>query len=328
MKLLRAAVIGVGYLGEFHAQKYHAIPDVELVGVFDTNPTRADEIAKLYDTKAFSDFYQLLQQVDIATIAVPTECHYQVASDCLAAGVHVLLEKPITRTLEEARSLIDLANKHNLVFQVGHLERFNPAIRAIQGEVKDPHFIEVHRLAPFNLRSTDIDVVLDLMIHDIDIILSLVKSPVVDIRSVGVPVITDSTDIANARLEFKNGCVANLTASRVSNKSMRKARIFQQNTYLSIDFFGRTISLHHVNSVQVGEPPKIDISVEDRSFGDSDALYDEISAFIEAIREKHEPVVTGQDAMRALEVALLISEKIKQTSPKSLITSKSPPTSL
>ena len=229
---LRAAVIGVGYLGRFHAQKFQSNPDVDLIGVVDADATRAAEIASEVNTQAFTDYRDILSQVDLVSIVVPTKYHFAVAKDCFNAGCHVLLEKPVTQTVAEADELIRLADSKGLVFQVGHLERFNPAVMALKGVLQNPQFIESHRLAPFKTRGTDVNVVLDLMIHDIDILLSLVAHPVKTINSVGVPVLSEEVDIANARLQFENGCVANVTASRASRETMRKMRIFQQERQL------------------------------------------------------------------------------------------------
>ncbi len=309
MKSLRAGVVGVGYLGQYHAQKYATLPDIDLICVIDKDPQRADHVAKTYNTRACTDYHEILDQLDLVSIAVPTEYHFQVAHDFLDAGISVLLEKPVTKTPEQAQVLIDLARDKQLVFQIGHLERFHPALQAIWHDRNNPVFIETHRLAPFNIRGTDVDVVLDLMIHDIDIILSMVNSPLIDIRSVGIPVLTSAMDIANARLEFANGCVANLTASRVSNKHMRKARIFQHNSYTAIDFFAHKITYHKTcDDLEnpLGDQP---ICIEEQSFEDADGLMAEIQSFIRAIREGLTPMVTGEDGKRALEVALEISRK-------------------
>ncbi|HXV20293.1 MAG TPA: Gfo/Idh/MocA family oxidoreductase, partial [Desulfuromonadales bacterium] len=214
MSRLRAGVIGVGYLGRFHAQKYAALENVDLVGIADVSRERAEEVAAEVGTTAFTDYRELLAQVDLVSIVVPTQHHFPVAKECLEAGCHILLEKPVTQTVAEADELIRMAAERHLIFQVGHLERFNPAILALRGVLKNPLFIESHRLAPFKPRGTDVNVVLDLMIHDIDIILNMVPSTVKVVNSVGVPVLSNEVDIANARLQFENGCVANVTASR------------------------------------------------------------------------------------------------------------------
>jgi len=306
MKQLRAGVIGVGYLGKFHASKYAGHPGVELVAVVDTDPAIADSIAAENNTRACTDYHDVLDQVDLVSIAVPTEYHHQVARDCLASGIHVLLEKPITTTPAEAQDLIDLARANNLVLQIGHLERFNPAIQSVWSRNNDPLFIESHRLAPFNIRGTDVNVVLDLMIHDIDIILSLVKSPLTEIRASGIPILTSAVDIANARFEFANGCVANVTASRVSNKHMRKMRLFQKNSYVSIDFHAHNVAFHHAGDDTSADSDAVPIIVEKQNYQDGDALLTEIQAFVESICTGTEAVVSGEDGKRALEVALEI----------------------
>lgn len=308
MGLLRAGVVGVGYLGKFHVQKYASLPDVELVGLVDIDEHEAEKKARQYKVCSYTDYRELLDQVDLVSIAVPTDQHFAVARDFLEAGVHVLLEKPITKTPGEAQQLISLAEKNNLTLQVGHIERFNPAMQAIWDNQNEPFFIESHRLAPFNIRGTDVDVVLDLMIHDIDIILSMVKSPLIDIRSTGIPVLTRSTDIANARLEFENGCVANLTASRVSEKHLRKIRVFQHDHYISIDFFGHKIA-YHSTCEEKSSNQALPICTEEQSFQDADALMVEIQAFIRSIKEGVPPVVSGHDGKHALEVALEIARK-------------------
>jgi predicted dehydrogenase len=310
MSKLRAAVIGVGYLGRFHAQKYAALEDVELVGVVDASRERAEEVAAEVGTAAFTDYRPILGKVDLVSIVVPTQYHYAVARECLEAGCHILLEKPVTQTVEEADELIELAGRQGLIFQVGHLERFNPAILALEGVLKNPHFIESHRLAPFKPRGTDVNVVLDLMIHDIDIILSMVPSGIKLVNSVGVPVLSDEVDIANARLQFENGCVANVTASRVSREAVRKIRIFQSDAYISIDYQSRRISIFRKDGGGVPVPGLPDVSMEEKSFAQSDALMAEIRAFVEAVKNGAPPVVSGEDGKRALELALRINKKL------------------
>ena len=310
MSGLRAAVIGVGYLGRFHAQKYRDHAGVTLVGVVDASPERAAEIAAEVGCAAYTDYRALLGQVDLVSIAVPTQYHFAVARDCLQQGVHVLLEKPITQTVAEADELITLAKARGLVLQVGHLERFNPAVLALQGVLNNPLFIESHRLAPFKPRGTDVNVVLDLMIHDIDILLSLVRHPVIAINSVGLPVLSAEVDIANARLQFANGCVANVTASRASRETMRKVRIFQQDAYITIDYQNRSIAIYRRQPGANLIPGLPDITIEERSFAQSDALRDEIAAFITAVADGTPPVVSGEDGKRALEVAMQISGRL------------------
>ena len=310
MKKLRAAVIGVGYLGRFHAQKFASLDNVELVGVVDSDTTRAAEVAAEVGCQAFNDVQDVLPLVDMVSIVVPTQHHFAVAKACLEAGCHILLEKPITRTVEEAERLIALANEKGLIFQVGHLERFNPAILALKGILKKPLFIESHRLAPFKPRGTDVNVVLDLMIHDIDIILSMVHSPVKLINSVGVPVLSDQVDIANARIQFDNGCVANVTASRVSLEAMRKIRIFQGDSYISIDYQARKISIYRKGGDGVAIPVMPEVTMSHKSFEESDALLAEIRDFVNVVATGSTPVVSGEDGKRALELALQINQKL------------------
>jgi predicted dehydrogenase len=307
---LKAAVIGVGYLGRFHAQKFQANPDVELVAVVDSDPKRAAEIAKEVGAQAFTNYQEVLPLVDLVSIVVPTQYHYAVAKDCFNAGCHVLLEKPVTQTVAEAEELIQIAESKDLVFQVGHLERFNPAVMALKGVLKNPQFIESHRLAPFKPRGTDVNVVLDLMIHDIDILLSMVPHSLKTINSVGVPVLSGEVDIANARLQFENGCVANVTASRASRETMRKMRIFQQDAYISIDFQSKEIAVYKKKKGLSLIPGLPNVGVEKLSFEQGDPLKDEIDAFITSVRDGTQPVVTGADGKRALEAAIKISGKL------------------
>ena len=312
MMPLRAAVIGVGYLGKFHALKYAALPDVELVAVVDEDSARAQEVARECGCRAVNDVRSLLGTVDLVSIVVPTERHYSVARTCLEAGVHILVEKPVTRTIEEAEALIELAAAKGRVFQVGHVERFNPAVLALQQVLEKPLFIESYRLASYKPRGTDVDVVLDLMIHDIDIILNLVQSEIADVRPIGFPVLTDEVDIGHARLEFANGCVANVTASRVSDKALRKVRVFQHDAYLSID-------LHNPKFVcwrrrRDGEGAAR-LASEERTFPQADLLLEEVRAFVNSVRNGTPPVVSGADGRRALEVALRISAGMGQAWP-------------
>ena len=310
MTKLRAGVIGVGYLGRFHAQKFAALQDVDLVGVADSNPERAEEVAREVGARAYTDFLPMLDHVDLVSIVVPTQHHYAVARECLRRGRHILLEKPITQTVEEAEDLIALAGEKGLVFQVGHLERFNPAVLALRDVLKNPHFIESHRLAPFRPRGTDVNVVLDLMIHDIDIILSMVPSRIKQVNSVGVPVFSEEVDIANARLQFDNGCVANVTASRASREAMRKIRIFQPDAYISIDYQVRKISIFRKAGGGIPIPGLPNVTMEEMAFEQSDALMAEIGSFVDAVRAGTAPLVSGEDGKRALELAMQISRKL------------------
>jgi predicted dehydrogenase len=306
MSVLRTAVVGVGYLGNFHARKYAAIPGSELVGVVDNDPVRAAEIAAALGVQAYSDHRELIGTVDAVSVVVPTQHHHTVARDFLAAGVHVLIEKPITVTTEEADDLIALADKNGLVFQVGHLERFNPVLVALGGVIQEPLFIESVRIAPFKPRGTDVNVVLDLMIHDIEIIQHIIKSPVERVDAIGAPVFTGEEDIANARILFRNGCVANVTASRISLKSERKMRIFQRNAYIILDFQNRKVVLAQKGSGELF-PGVPNLKVVERELGEADELRSEIESFLDAIREGKPPQVSGLDGRMALETALKIN---------------------
>jgi predicted dehydrogenase len=311
MTSLRCAVVGAGYLGRFHAQKYAAIADCELVGVADPSPAARERLESELGVPSYPDHRSLIGRVDAVSIATPTSLHHAVARDFLAAGVHVLVEKPITTTADEARELIGLADSQGVVLQVGHLERFNPVIRAAADELTRPRFIESNRLAPFKPRGTDVSVVLDLMIHDIDLIETIVRSPIASIDAVGAPVFTDEIDIANARIRFENGCVADATASRISLKAERKLRVFQADAYLSIDLQQKLLTIvRKPASIEEGALPKVDI--QERSFEQGDALLDEVRAFLAAVREGSRPVVSGEDGLRALETATRIAALVNR----------------
>jgi predicted dehydrogenase len=313
MKTIRAAVVGVGYLGKFHAEKYARMEGVQLVGVVDGDPTRAKEVANLHQTQAYTDYRQLLGQVDAVSIAVPTPHHFEISKDFLLSNVDLLIEKPITISLDEADELVRLADQKDLIIQVGHLERFNPAVVALENKITTPRFIESHRLATFKERGTDVSVVLDLMIHDIDIILNFVRSDLTQIHAAGIPVITDQVDIANARLTFANGCVANVTASRISTKNERKIRLFQQDAYISVDFANHAIDIirkdpNHKNGIIPG------MQVNHLSFTHGDALDDELKSFINSVRNRTPAEVTGQMGRDALKIALSIMDQIQVNS--------------
>jgi predicted dehydrogenase len=306
MKKLKCAVIGTGYLGKFHAEKYATLPDCELVAVVDINETAAKTVAEKHGAQALTDYASLLGNVDAVSIVVPTTLHHQVAKDFLNAGVHVLVEKPITVTVEEADELIAIAKEKNLILQVGHLERFNPAVLGLDKEEK-PLFIESHRLSPFNPRANDVSVVLDLMIHDIDIILALVDSEIERIDASGTPVLTQGTDIANARLTFKNGCVANVTASRISLKMERKMRLFRPSSYISVDFQNRILSKYQTGTKEMF-PGIPEIISEESTFESADALMEEIKHFINCIQTGENPLVSGVAGRRALATAIQITQ--------------------
>ena len=307
---LRVGVIGVGYLGRFHAMKYAAMDDVLLVGVADADPLRAQAVAEECSTKAFADYQLLLEEVDAVSIVVPTVYHHAVAMACLEQGVDILLEKPMTTTLKEADDLIALADSKKLLLQVGHLERFNPAVLAMQPLLNNPLFIEAHRLSTFKNRGTDVDVILDLMIHDIDIILSIINSPIKDIHTVGAPVITPLTDIANARIVFKNGCTANITVSRISMENVRRMRIFQPGKYLSVDFGKKEVMAIKLKQGAQGDIPLPDVSRH--GFSDQDVLEMEIREFVNNIRHRQKPTVSGREGRRALAVALSVIGQIQE----------------
>lgn len=309
MGKIRTAVIGVGYLGQFHAEKYAQLPDSELVAVVDNDRSRADEIAGKVGTTAYADYRDVLGKVDAVSIVVPTQYHAEVAKAFLEKGVHVLLEKPITTTVAEADELIGLAEMHGAVFQIGHLERFNPVVMALDGLLTEPRFIESIRIAPFKPRGTDVNVVLDLMIHDIDILQHIVNSSVKQINSIGAPVFTDEEDIANARIQFENGCVANVTASRISLKSERRMRIFQPDSYITVDFQNKKLAIFRKGTGEMF-PGVPNVSMEEKALEPVDALQAEIASFLECIRTGKPPVVTAYDGRRALETALLISNKL------------------
>jgi len=304
---VEAAVVGVGYLGKYHAEKYAASPKAKLVAVVDSDGARAKEIGAALGVEALTDYRALVGRVQCVSVAVPTRVHFQVARDLIEAGVDVLVEKPLTVDITEARALVDSAKARKVILQVGHLERFNPAIRKLEGVIKEPKFVECHRLAPFVERGTDVDVVLDLMIHDIDVIASLVRSPVSRVEAVGVPVLTDKPDIANARINFANGCIANVTSSRVSVKRERKIRFFQPDAYISIDYDQRRAQIYH-------KPPPgggwLDIRAENIEIKDGDALADEIESFLDCVKARTMPLVGGAEGLRALEIASLIRSQL------------------
>ncbi|HML78882.1 Gfo/Idh/MocA family oxidoreductase [Geobacter sulfurreducens] len=306
---LRTAVIGVGYLGQFHAEKYAQLPDSELVAVVDTDMNRAAEVAAKVGASPCTDYRELLDRVDAVSIVVPTQYHFEVARAFLDRGVHVLLEKPITTTIDEADELIRIADERKAVFQVGHLERFNPVVMALDELLTGPRFIESLRIAPFKPRGTDVNVVLDLMIHDIDIIQHIIDSPVKQVNSIGAPVFTDEEDIANARIQFENGCVANVTASRISLKSERKMRIFQADSYITVDFQNKSLAVFRKGSGEMF-PGVPNVAMDQKTFEQGDALKSEIASFLDCIRTGATPVVSGRDGKRALETALMITKQL------------------
>ena len=307
MGTLKAAVIGVGYLGNFHAQKYAALPGVELVAVADSDAARVSEVAGRYGVLATTDYRELLGRVDLVSVVTPPATHFPIAQSCLEAGIHVLVEKPVTETVAEAERLITLAERRGRVFQVGHLERFNPAVLALRPLIDHPTRIETRRLARFKERGTEVDVVLDMMIHDIDIVLSLVPEPVMAIEASGKAVVTESIDIAEARLTFAGGCVAELSASRVHLEMVRAMNVFQPGGWLSIDFANHALLSGRLDAAGARDEGR---PLDSQPLVRSDALMDEIRAFVEAISVGEGPAVTGEDGKRALEVAVAIGQQI------------------
>jgi len=323
--MISIGVVGVGHLGSLHAKMLASVPEIALVGVTDTDSAKAAALAAEYKTQAFPSLDALLDHADAVTIAAPTSAHHELALHALQRGKHVFVEKPITETVAQAGELCSIAAEKNLVLQVGHVERFNPAILALEAYRIDPLFVESHRLAQFNPRGTDVAVVLDLMIHDIDLILSFVHSPVRQLDASGVAVVSDSVDIANARLQFENGCVANVTASRISQRKLRKMRLFQQNGYISIDFSQgiaevfRLVGEHEEGvegTLMLGElgsgKHRRKIVYEQPEVKEVNALRYELESFARCIAGGERPVVSGEDGRRALEVANLILQKIAE----------------
>ena len=305
---LRVGVVGVGYLGKFHARIYAAMPEVELVGVVDADADTAARIAQEYGCQAYTRAEDLLDKIDAVSIVVPTIHHLAVARPFLEHGIHMLMEKPLAATYEDARTIVEIAERKQVIFQVGHLERYNAGFMALARSVKEPRFIEAHRLGTFVERATDVDVVTDLMIHDIDIVMSLVNSPIRDISAIGVPVLTEHADIANARMEFENGAVANVTASRVSNKKQRRIRVFGRHSYHALDFGDSQVEVAHAVPNPAGGRP--DITTEQLTIEPQPPLDAELADFIDCVRKNRAPLVGGRTALEALRVALLVKEKI------------------
>ena len=311
MRKIKTAVIGVGYLGKFHADKYAALPNSELIAVVDANAETVKAIAAKLNVQGLTDYQSLLGNVEAVSIAAPTSLHFNIAKDFLSHGSHVLIEKPITVTVEEADELIELARKNKRLIQVGHLERFNAALLDLDKEITQPVFIESHRLAPFNPRATDVNVVLDLMIHDIDIILDIVHSNVKSIAASGAKVLTNSTDIANVRLEFENGCVANVTASRISMKTERKMRLFQADSCITVDFQNRVMKMYSKGKKEMF-PGIPEIISQENVYENNDALKVEIIAFLDSIENGTPVKVNGEAGRRALATAIHISQLISE----------------
>ena len=328
MDKIKVGVIGVGHLGKHHARVYSQIPEAQLLGVYDADSERAQKVAEEFHTRYFENLNDLLEKLDAVSLVVPTTFHYSLALEILSQGKNLLIEKPITETVKQAEELISIAKGKNLILQVGHIERFNPAFKTIENLKLEPKFIESHRLAQFDPRGTDVAVILDLMIHDLDLILSLVKSEVKKIEAAAVAVISDSEDIANARLTFENGCVANITSSRISAHPLRKMRLFQKNSYISLDFLERSVEIYKlvdadfvppkekerktvVGNIPISEVGKT-IIYEKPEIKTEDMLTSEIESFLNAVKNKTHPKVSGEDGKRALEVALEIVSKAKE----------------
>lgn len=301
---IKVGVIGTGYLGQHHARIYSEIEGVELAALVDTDVEKAKKLADKYNCKAYSDYKDILDIVDAISIVTPTTTHHKVALDCLKAGKDLLVEKPITVTVAEADELINEAEKRNLILQVGHLERYNPAVIAVSGMIKEPRFFESERLSPLLGRGTDVDITLDLMIHDIDIILSFVSSPVVDIKATGASVLTDKIDVAKVWLEFENGCSALATASRLSPEKQRRLKIFQKDSFISVDYQSGVVRSYFKKdgniSFDIIEPEK------------KEPLKEELIDFIRCVRDRKKPRVSGTEGRDALKIALNISNKIKK----------------
>ena len=309
MSKIRAAVIGVGYLGRFHAQKYAQAKECELVAVVDGRVEVRDAVAAEVNARPVADYRELLGKVDAVSVVTPTPAHFEIADAFLAAGAHVLVEKPITETPDQARALIARAAAAKRILQVGHLERFNAAVLAAEPHLNAPRFMECVRLAPYKERGTDVNVVLDLMIHDIDLVQSLAGSDIVSIDAIGTPVFSGEIDIANARIRFANGCVANTTASRVSLKTERKLRIFEDAAYISLDLQQKILTLIRKRE-GVLQPGQLPVTVEEANLEQGDALKSEIESFLDCIRNDRRPIVSGEDGLRALETAIRISEQV------------------
>ncbi len=320
--MLKVGVLGAGHLGKIHLRLLNQSEKYDLVGFYDPNSDNADKVAREFGYRKFDTIAELIAAVDVVDIVTPTLSHHDCAKEAILAGKHVFIEKPISNTVEEAEEIMRLADEHNVKGQVGHVERFNPAFIATKAMIDNPMFIETHRLAEFNPRGTDVPVVLDLMIHDIDVILSVVKSPVKNVYASGVSVISDTPDIANARLEFENGCVANLTSSRISMKNMRKSRFFQKDAYISVDFLEKVCEVVKMKDapevpgdfdmiLQNAEGVKKQIYFDNPDVQANNAILDELETFADAINNNTTPVVTLADGSEALRIAYRIIEASK-----------------
>ena len=326
MEKLKVGIAGTGHLGKLHAKMFTAIPNCKLSGVFDINQLQSKTVSEEFGTEVFSNLKDLLNEVDAVSIAATTSAHYDLAKECLREGKHIFIEKPITATISQAEEIVKLAGEKNINLQVGHIERFNPALVSLEQYILEPKFIQTDRLAQFNPRGTDVAVVFDLMIHDIDIILSLIKSKVKQIDASGVAVVSESVDIANARIQFENGAVANVTASRISQKKMRKMRIFQKDNYISLDFITGMSEVYRLvpldqdtgigtisfGEIGIGENKKR-VIYEQPEIKEQNALQYELQLFVDSVLNKSRPVVSGEDGLRALRVAEQILQKIEES---------------
>ena len=306
---MKVGVIGTGHLGQHHVRVYHELAECELVGIADINEQIVSDMGKKYDVPAYTDYHELLDKVDAVSVATPTSTHGAITLDAIAKGCHVLVEKPISDNLESADEMIKAAKDAGVILQVGHIERFNPGVLAMAKYVNQPRFLESNRLGPLAERITDVGVVVDLMIHDIDLILALIDSPLVRVEAIGVPILTEREDIANARIRFENGCIADLTVSRVSLKTERKLRLFQPDTYLSLNYLTRKLQVYKKELDKNTNKPKV--SVETVEAPNEDALTMELSSFCEVIKSKGIPVVSGETGRNALQLALEITKQIE-----------------
>ncbi|MFP4546670.1 MAG: Gfo/Idh/MocA family protein [Fidelibacterota bacterium] len=320
--MLKIGIIGVGYLGNFHLNNLLTHDQIKVTGFYDIDDDRSQFIAQKYYAKNFDNRQELLDASDALLVVTPTNTHYEITKDALENGLHVFCEKPVTETIEQAEDLMAIAKNNNLILQVGHIERFNPAFKILEDYQLAPKFIECHRISQFNERGINSAVIPELMIHDLDIILKLVDSKITNIEASGTPVLTDNIDIANVRIDFANGCVANITASRVSDKKVRKFRIFQQNAYINIDFLNKKTDIfsldkkseeyHELAGFQIADKEKKTIYFKQMEAPDSNAMLDEQKDFIQAITKQQDPMVTGEDGLAALKLALQIEQTINQ----------------
>ena len=308
MSKVKIAVIGIGYLGEFHAQKYKANKDADLIGIVDTNKQRSEEISNKIGVKSYNDNKSIIDQVDAVSIVVPTNLHYKIAKFFIENKKHVLIEKPFASNTAEARKLKNISEKNQTILQIGHLERFNKAFVELKDKVKNPLFIECNRISPFKIRGTEVDVIMDLMIHDLDIIMSINKSKIKNIHASGISVLTNKTDIANARIVFEDNCVCNLSSSRISDKIERKMRVFQKNSYFSLDYQNSSLGTYK----KIKNKNAISIEKKEKSFPQNDSLKDEIDSFVKCIKNNKKAVVDASDGLNALTYALKISNLIKK----------------